>query len=202
MCGLRRCLAGAVLSAARKVTRRSGFQPLRAARQAVRALSMHRPLCADFAKTTLPNIADQVYIDWQLDVAAALARLPMRLILRPHPEGLFRGKPHPLAAAGAAFAAFVRNFARARRICCVFRLRGVDHVLGSGLHRSADRLSRPRHEPFRVRACRDLRDRLRTVYVNSMPHAGRVVDRDALADAVLGRVPAGRIVAPSVRGRA
>ena len=51
-----------------------------------------------FRKASPPNIADQVYLDWQADVAQALATLPVDLILRPHPEGLFRGRPHPLAA--------------------------------------------------------------------------------------------------------
>lgn len=50
-----------------------------------------------FRKLPVPNIADRLYIDWQIDVAAALLAMPIQAILRPHPEGVFRGRPHPLA---------------------------------------------------------------------------------------------------------
>lgn len=44
-----------------------------------------------------PFLPDVVYLDWQLHVAETLGRLPIRLVAKPHPEGLFRGRAHPLA---------------------------------------------------------------------------------------------------------
>jgi hypothetical protein len=37
-------------------------------------------------------------MDWQLRLAAQLCRIDPDIVLRPHPEGIFRGKPHPLEA--------------------------------------------------------------------------------------------------------
>jgi len=39
---------------------------------------------------------DVVYLDWQLRVAEALGKMNVELTCQPHPEGLFRGRPHPL----------------------------------------------------------------------------------------------------------
>ncbi|MEX2649740.1 MAG: hypothetical protein WD673_12085 [Alphaproteobacteria bacterium] len=44
-----------------------------------------------------PFLPDVVYLDWQLRVAETLGRLPIRLVAKPHPEGLLRGRGHPLA---------------------------------------------------------------------------------------------------------
>jgi hypothetical protein len=44
--------------------------------------------------------SDFVYLDWQLRVARALRTLDVELTLKPHPEGLFRGHPHPLGRVG------------------------------------------------------------------------------------------------------
>lgn len=41
---------------------------------------------------------DVVYLDFQLGVAEKLARLPINLMLRPHPDGLMGGDRHPLNA--------------------------------------------------------------------------------------------------------
>jgi hypothetical protein len=40
--------------------------------------------------------ADVVYLDWQIKVGQALSALPIEFTCQPHPEGLFRGRPHPL----------------------------------------------------------------------------------------------------------
>lgn len=40
--------------------------------------------------------ADVIYLDWQIQVARALSALPVELVCQPHPEGLFKGRPHPL----------------------------------------------------------------------------------------------------------
>jgi len=45
---------------------------------------------------------DVIYLDWQMRVAEALSELPIELICQPHPEGLFRGRPHPLAKVAAS----------------------------------------------------------------------------------------------------
>lgn len=48
-----------------------------------------------------PSPRDPVYLDWHLRLAETLSSLPIELLLKPHPEGLFRGQPNPMAAAGA-----------------------------------------------------------------------------------------------------
>jgi hypothetical protein len=40
---------------------------------------------------------DVVYLDWQMRVAEALRDLNVNFVCQAHPEGLFKGKPHPLA---------------------------------------------------------------------------------------------------------
>jgi hypothetical protein len=40
--------------------------------------------------------ADVTYLDWQMRVAQALSEMPIELTCQPHPEGLFRGRIHPL----------------------------------------------------------------------------------------------------------
>lgn len=42
-------------------------------------------------------LPDPVALDWQLRLVAALKALPVDLICRPHPEGLLRGRRHPVA---------------------------------------------------------------------------------------------------------
>ena len=51
-----------------------------------------------FRQVIPPVLRDPVYIDWQLRLAAELCRIDPDIVLRPHPEGIFRGKPHPLEA--------------------------------------------------------------------------------------------------------
>lgn len=58
-----------------------------------------------FRQLIPPVLRDPVYLDWQLRLAEALAALPIDMLLKPHPEGIFRGQPHPLAEAGPATSA-------------------------------------------------------------------------------------------------
>ena len=41
-------------------------------------------------------LQDTVYLNWQMDLAENLNKLPIDLICKPHPEGLMEGKRHPL----------------------------------------------------------------------------------------------------------
>jgi hypothetical protein len=50
-------------------------------------------------RQTVPaNLPDPVYLDWQLSLVAALVAADVPLMLRPHPQGIFAGRPHPVAA--------------------------------------------------------------------------------------------------------
>jgi hypothetical protein len=40
---------------------------------------------------------DAIYLDWQMRVAETLKALDVEFICQPHPEGLFKGRPHPIA---------------------------------------------------------------------------------------------------------
>lgn len=53
-----------------------------------------------FRQLIPPVLRDPVYLDWQLRMAEMLASLPVEMLLKPHPEGIFRGRRHPLADAG------------------------------------------------------------------------------------------------------
>ncbi len=43
-----------------------------------------------------PLPTSSIYLDWQRKVADALSRMPILPAVKPHPEGLFRGKKYPL----------------------------------------------------------------------------------------------------------
>ncbi len=43
-----------------------------------------------------PLPASSIYLDWQRNVADALSKMPILPAVKPHPEGLFRGKKYPL----------------------------------------------------------------------------------------------------------
>ena len=45
-----------------------------------------------------PPLPTAIYVDWTLRVAETLQKLPIDLICRPHPRGVFGGKPHPLSS--------------------------------------------------------------------------------------------------------
>ncbi|MGH6952864.1 MAG: hypothetical protein ACREGL_01680 [Alphaproteobacteria bacterium] len=44
-----------------------------------------------------PLLPDLVYLDWQLRLAEMLAKLQIKLVCKPHPEGILKGRRHPLA---------------------------------------------------------------------------------------------------------
>jgi hypothetical protein len=44
-----------------------------------------------------PPLPTMIYVDWTLRVAEMLQKLPIDLICRPHPRGVFGGRPHPLS---------------------------------------------------------------------------------------------------------
>lgn len=52
-----------------------------------------------------PLPRDPVYLDWHMRLVQILQTLPIDLILKPHPEGLFRGQPHPLGKIGQVLTA-------------------------------------------------------------------------------------------------
>lgn len=41
-------------------------------------------------------ITDVIHLDWNFRLTEKLTKMPIELLLRPHPEGLLRGKTHPL----------------------------------------------------------------------------------------------------------
>jgi len=43
-----------------------------------------------------PVLPDVIYLDWQFRLVEAMLTLPVELLCKPHPEGLLRGRPHPL----------------------------------------------------------------------------------------------------------
>ena len=51
-----------------------------------------------FRQLTPPRLPDLVNLDWQMRFTGMLKDLPVRLTCRPHPEGIFQGRPNPLAA--------------------------------------------------------------------------------------------------------
>jgi hypothetical protein len=51
-----------------------------------------------FRQVVPAYLPDPVNLDWQMRVAAMLKDLPIDLVCRPHPEGLLKGRPHPIAA--------------------------------------------------------------------------------------------------------
>lgn len=51
------------------------------------------------ARRAFPPIQpDHVLADWEMRLVRMLTDMPVDLILRPHPEGLLKGRPHPLSA--------------------------------------------------------------------------------------------------------
>ena len=48
-------------------------------------------------RTNLPTpLPDVVYFHWQRRLAESLSRLPVEVLCRPHPEGIMKGRRHPL----------------------------------------------------------------------------------------------------------
>ena len=59
-------------------------------------------IISGFRQISPPNLPDPVYLDWQFRVCEAFRELSVDFCCRPHPEGFYRGQPHPLAAIDAA----------------------------------------------------------------------------------------------------
>jgi hypothetical protein len=51
-----------------------------------------------FRQVVPAYLPDPVNLDWQMRVAAMLKALPVDFVCRPHPEGLLKGRQHPIAA--------------------------------------------------------------------------------------------------------
>lgn len=73
--------------------------PVRKRKSRPRVMYAAMPLLG-FRQSWPLRIPDFVYLDWQLRLARALKQLDIDLVLKPHPEGLLRGKRHPLADVG------------------------------------------------------------------------------------------------------
>ena len=72
-------------------------RPRRAVRRA-RPRVYYPPTVFRGSRQHLPSyLPDVVYLDWQFRLVEAVHRMPVDLVCKPHPEGLLRGKPHPLA---------------------------------------------------------------------------------------------------------
>jgi len=55
-------------------------------------------IVAGFRQFLPPLMPDVVHLDWQFRLCENLMRLPINFTCRPHPEGVFRNRPHPLHA--------------------------------------------------------------------------------------------------------
>lgn len=73
--------------------------PVRAPRQRPRVMYVTGAVLG-FRRIWPPRVPDFVYLDWQLRVARALKALDVEVTFKPHPEGLFRGRSHPLSRLG------------------------------------------------------------------------------------------------------
>jgi hypothetical protein len=51
-----------------------------------------------FRQTVPAQLPDVLYLDWQFRLVAALHKLPIELVCRPHPMGVLAGRPHPISA--------------------------------------------------------------------------------------------------------
>jgi hypothetical protein len=72
-------------------------RPRTAAGTRRRALYTPLPLLG-FRQVVPAYLPDPVNLDWQMRVAAVLKGLPIDFVCRPHPEGVLKGRPHPIAA--------------------------------------------------------------------------------------------------------
>lgn len=73
-------------------------QPLRGTRRPRVMLMTGALLGYRQINPTLPR--DPVYLDWHMRLVESLQTLPYDLVLKPHPEGIFRGLRHPLEDMG------------------------------------------------------------------------------------------------------
>ena len=70
----------------------------RRAQGARRQVTYASPMFRGWGQTTPPTTADPVQLDWELRLVKTLQTMPVELTCRPHPEGHFQGRRHPLAA--------------------------------------------------------------------------------------------------------
>jgi len=64
-------------------------------------------LLSGFWQYIIPDLPDVVSLDWQMRLAIALARLPIDLVCKPHPEGVLGGMKSPLeSVANVSYALF------------------------------------------------------------------------------------------------
>jgi hypothetical protein len=73
--------------------------PIRAPKKRPRVMYVTGAIVG-FRKIWPVKVSDFGYLDWQFRVARALQTLDIELTFKPHPEGLFRGRPHPLSRLG------------------------------------------------------------------------------------------------------
>ena len=89
------------------------LQKSRAARSRPKVIYVSAVL-RGFHRTGVIALADPVYLEWQFRVAEALQAMPLDLICKPHPEGVFRGRKHPLECiAPTAYVPFEETIADA-----------------------------------------------------------------------------------------
>ena len=72
----------------------------RRAQGARRRVTYASPMFRGWGQATPPTTADPVQLDWELRLVETLQTMPLELTCRPHPEGRFEGRRHPLAAVG------------------------------------------------------------------------------------------------------
>lgn len=139
-----------------------------------------------FRQLMPPLPPDPVYLDWQMRVAEALGSLPADFICQPHPEGLLKGRPHPLEQVARTIRGdferqldeadvFVFDFSATTALwqACCTEARIVYLDIGSG-----------RFSP-KIRAL--MAERAAVVGVAHDERGRPVLDREALAEAAMDR---------------
>jgi hypothetical protein len=131
---------------------------------------------------------DAVTLDWTLRLAQALHELPIELVNRPHPEGLLRGRRHPLNdIAPVPVARFEEVLHDAdvivldgsfSRVFCISLMTDKPVVLIDSGYDHAFENIRP-----------DLEKRCTIIRVQYNDRGLPIVDRAALAHAVLDTIP-------------
>lgn len=82
----------------------NGDPSFRAVRRGKRSQASVRPkvlyvstLFRGFRQYMAPWPQNMVYLDWQFRLTRSLRKMPVELLCKPHPEGEFKGRPHPVA---------------------------------------------------------------------------------------------------------
>ena len=58
-------------------------------------------ITAGFRQMAPPLLPDPAYLNWQMQICEAMNGVPVNFVWRPHPEGYFRNRRHPLAGHAA-----------------------------------------------------------------------------------------------------